>query len=100
MGHMQLFCLCRAILLKSKIIVLDEPTSNLDHQTDAHIQGLIRTIFKGCTVITIAHRIATIQDYDQILVLEQGQVKEYGNPQKLLRNPESAFAKLANGTLE
>lgn len=100
MGQMQLFCLCRAILLKSKIIVLDEPTSNLDHQTDAHIQELIRTIFKGCTVITIAHRIATIQDYDQVLVLEHGNVKEYGNPQKLLRNPSSAFAKLANGIVE
>jgi ATP-binding cassette subfamily C (CFTR/MRP) protein 1 len=97
---MQLFCLCRAILLGSKIIVLDEPTSNLDIETDAMIQNLIRTIFEGCTVITIAHRIATILDYDAVLVMDNGEAKEFGHPRSLLSNPKSAFASLANGIQE
>jgi ABC-type multidrug transport system fused ATPase/permease subunit len=96
MGESQLFCLCRAILLRSKIVVLDEPTANIDMQTDQHIQRLIRQVFQNCTIITIAHRIATIQDFDRVLVLEQGMVKEFGNPSELLRNPRSEFSKLAN----
>ena len=100
MGQMQLFCLCRAILLRSKIIVLDEPTSNLDIETDSMIQDLIRTVFRGCTVITIAHRIATILDYDAVLVMDAGEVKEFGHPRSLLSRPGSAFSILANGVQE
>ena len=96
MGESQLFCLCRAILLRSKIVVLDEPTANIDMQTDQHIQRVIREVFQGCTIITIAHRIATIQDFDRVLVLDRGMVKEFGNPGELLRNPNSEFSKLAN----
>jgi ATP-binding cassette, subfamily C (CFTR/MRP), member 1 len=96
MGESQLFCLCRAILLQSKIVVLDEPTANIDMQTDQHIQRVIREVFHDCTIITIAHRIATIQDFDRVLVLDNGMVKEFGNPGELLRNPHSEFSKLAN----
>jgi ATP-binding cassette subfamily C (CFTR/MRP) protein 1 len=95
-GQKQLFCFCRAILLQSKIVVLDEPTASIDQTTDQMIQKVIRKVFKGCTVITIAHRITTILDFDMVMVLEQGQVLEYGVPSQLLRNPSSAFYSLAN----
>ena len=82
--------------MQSKIVVLDEPTASIDQTTDQMIQKVIRKVFKGCTVITIAHRITTILDFDMVMVLDQGQVIEYGVPSQLLRNPSSAFYSLAN----
>ncbi|KAJ2994938.1 Multidrug resistance-associated protein 1 [Globomyces sp. JEL0801] len=95
-GQKQQFCLCRAILVKSKVVVLDEPTANIDIQTDEIIQKLIRDVFKSCTIITIAHRIPTILDYDKVLVLDQGKVVEFDDPKVLLADPESSFYSLAN----
>ncbi|KAJ1613817.1 ABC ATPase [Cryptosporidium canis] len=95
-GIKQLFCLARAILRKSKILLLDEATSFVDIQTDALIQETIRSEFKGCTILTIAHRINTIINYDRILVLESGRVFEFDTPQNLLRNPKSVFSSLAS----
>ena len=93
-GERQLLCLARALLKKTKIIVMDEATANVDYTTDRLIQETIRTKFKHCTVITIAHRLSTIMDYDRVLVLENGQVVEYDKPQNLLQNKRGRFSRL------
>ncbi|GJJ75953.1 hypothetical protein EMPS_08311 [Entomortierella parvispora] len=97
-GQRQLVCLSRALLAKSKVVVLDEATASVDMATDALIQKAIRLDFASSTVITIAHRINTIIDYDRILVMDQGQVAEYDSPRNLLLNPDSVFTSLVNET--
>ena len=93
-GERQLICLARALLQDNKIIVLDEATSNVDYRTDHLIQETIRDKFKECTVLTIAHRVNTILDYDRVLVLDQGEVVEYDEPAVLLARKDGWFAKL------
>ncbi|KAG0061844.1 hypothetical protein BGZ90_003357 [Linnemannia elongata] len=95
-GQRQLVCLSRALLAKCKIVVLDEATASVDMATDALIQRAIRSDFADATVITIAHRINTIIDYDRILVMHDGQVAEYDTPQALLQDPRSIFSSLVN----
>ena len=96
-GERQLLCLARALLKKSKIIVIDEATANVDYKTDCVIQETIRTKFRHCTVITIAHRLNTIIDYDRVLVLENGQVVEFDKPDNLLQNECGQFSRLCHG---
>jgi len=96
-GERQLLCLARALLRRSKIIIMDEATANVDYKTDQLIQETIRTKFKHCTVITIAHRLNTIIDYDRVLVLENGQVVEYDKPEILLQNEGGQFSRLYHG---
>ncbi|CAM4619216.1 unnamed protein product [Lepidochelys olivacea] len=83
-GQKQLVCLARALLRKAQILVLDEATAAVDLEIDLQIQSTIRTQFKEWTVLTIAHRINTILDYDRICVLENGQVAEFDSPEKLI----------------
>ncbi|KAF9290732.1 hypothetical protein BGZ74_000466 [Mortierella antarctica] len=97
-GQRQLVCLSRALLAKSKIVVLDEATASVDMATDALIQKAIRVDFAASTVLTVAHRINTIIDYDRILVMNEGQVAEYDTPCNLLRDPYSVFSSLVNET--
>jgi ABC-type multidrug transport system fused ATPase/permease subunit len=78
--------------------VLDEATSNVDNATDNLIQSTIRTAFKDCTVLTIAHRLHTIIDSDRIMVLDAGQLMEFDSPDNLLKNPNSLFSKLVAET--
>ena len=80
MGQKQLLCLARALLRRNKFLVLDEATSNVDMKTDAFIQKVIREKFKDTTVITIAHRLNTIADYDKVIVMRKGEIVEIGSP--------------------
>jgi len=93
-GERQLVNIIRAIIRKTKIVILDEATANIDLITEQTIQKSITTYFKDSTVITIAHRIQTIINYDKILFLAQGSVLEYDSPQKLLSDKNSEFSKL------
>ena len=83
-GERQVLCICRALLKKSKIIVMDEATANIDVETELTIQTLISTEFKDATVLVVAHRINTIISSDRVLVLDQGEAKELDSPKKLL----------------
>ncbi|KAF3450335.1 hypothetical protein FNV43_RR06415 [Rhamnella rubrinervis] len=97
-GQRQLLSLARALLRRSKILVLDEATAAVDVGTDALIQKTIREEFKLCTMLIIAHRLNTIIDCDRILLIDGGQILEYGSPVKLLSNEGSAFSKMVQST--
>eukprot|EP00798_Chlamydomonas_sp_ICE-L_P018310 gene18310-24772_t len=97
-GQRQMLCMARALLRNTKILVLDEATSNVDNATDSLIQTTIRSAFQECTVLTIAHRLHTIVDSDRILVLDAGRLKEFDTPSELLRRPDSSFRKLVEET--
>ncbi|KAK6499344.1 hypothetical protein TWF506_003972 [Arthrobotrys conoides] len=94
-GQKQLFCLSRALLRKSKIVVLDEATSGVDKDTDEMMQQVIREEMKDKTVIAIAHRLQTIMDYDRVAVMENGRVVEVGEPKSLLKE-DSKFKQLVD----
>ncbi|TPX66991.1 hypothetical protein SpCBS45565_g04133 [Spizellomyces sp. 'palustris'] len=98
-GQRQLLCLGRAMLMSPKILIIDEATANVDYETDAMIQQVLRTHLRQCTILTIAHRLSTIMDYDKILVLDHGRVAEFDSPPNLLADPESEFSKLAEETM-
>ena len=90
-GQRQLFCLARALLRKTKILILDEATANVDVSTDEVIQKIIRKEFNNSTIITIAHRLHTIMDYDRILVLHEGRIVEYDSPEILMKDKSTLF---------
>nr|AAZ20815.1 ATP-binding cassette, sub-family C, member 2 [Toxoplasma gondii] len=94
MGQRQLLCLARALLRKSKVLLLDEATSVVDPRTDALIKETIRRDFGDSTLITIAHKLETIIDYDRILVMAEGEVRELGPPATLYRDRKSIFRRL------
>ncbi len=109
-GQRQLICLARALIRDTNILVLDEgisfqqyciliffylATAAIDVETDAIIQKTIREDMKHCTIITIAHRIGTLMDYDRILVLDHGKLIEYDTPQALLKDKKGMFYGLA-----
>ncbi|XP_072027511.1 ATP-binding cassette sub-family C member 9-like isoform X2 [Amphiura filiformis] len=96
-GQRQLFCLARAFLRKSRILIMDEATASIDLETDAILQQVVATAFKDRTVITIAHRVATILDSDKILVLSDGHIAEYDTPDRLLAREDSIFTTLVKG---
>lgn len=83
-GEKQMLALARAFLKKSSVLVMDEATANVDNKTDKHIQDIIKKHFTNCTVITIAHRLETIMDYDIILVIESGKIVESGTSKELI----------------
>ncbi|SPR01691.1 unnamed protein product (mitochondrion) [Plasmodiophora brassicae] len=98
LGQRQLFCVARAILSKSCIVVLDEATAAVDADTDAMVQEAVKKNFAQCTVLTIAHRLNTIIEYDKILFMDAGVVAEFDKPLTLLDNPMGKFTSLVNQT--
>ncbi|KAG0021359.1 Multidrug resistance-associated protein 4 [Entomortierella chlamydospora] len=96
LGQRQLFCIARAILFQSRILVLDEATSAVDLQTDLLIQETIKKNFANCTVLMIAHRLNTIIECDKILVMEDGRVVEFDHASKLIENKEGYFHNLVS----
>jgi len=97
-GQRQLLCLARALLRRSRILVLDEATSSVDSGTDKQVQDTIRSQFvdNGVTVITVAHRLDTIMNYDKVAVLGDGELLEYGAPRELANLPCGEFKRLVD----
>ncbi|CAL5405219.1 unnamed protein product [Camellia sinensis] len=94
MGQRQLFCLGHALLRRSKILVLDEPTVSIDNAIDLILQRTIRIEFANCTVITVAHRIPTIMDSTMVLAISDEKPVEYDEPLKLMKQENSLFGQL------
>lgn len=94
MGQRQLFCLGRALLRRSRVLVLDEATASIDNATDFVLQKTIRTEFADCTVITVAHRIPTVMDCNMVLAISDGKLVEYDEPTKLMEREGSLFGQL------
>jgi len=95
-GQRQLMCFARALLRKSKIIIMDEATASVDSATDEKLQEMIRTRFVNQTVLCIAHRLDTILDSDRVCVMDDGKVVEFDAPEILLKNEKSIFFGLVN----
>lgn len=93
-GQRQLLSLARAVLLRRRLLLMDEATADVDYLCDRMIQQTIRTApaFRGCTLVVIAHRINTVLDSDLIVVFHDGRCVEQGAPADLLADPDSRFA--------
>ncbi|KAK0465925.1 P-loop containing nucleoside triphosphate hydrolase protein [Desarmillaria tabescens] len=90
-GERQLLCIARVLLQKRKIVVLDEASSSMDTSTDQRLLSVLQNNLREATVISVAHRISTIVDYDKVMVLDNGRVVEIGSPKDLLQRPDSLF---------
>ncbi|KAL9538569.1 hypothetical protein MBANPS3_010833 [Mucor bainieri] len=99
-GQRQLLCLGRALLKRTRIVLMDEATASVDFETDKAIQKTIATEFSDSTILCIAHRLHTVIEYDRILVLDQGKIEEFENPYTLISNPESSFYKMCRNSGE
>merc|ERR1712093_116039 len=97
-GQRQLVCLARALLRESKLLLMDEVTASVDVETDALIQQTVAEAFRDCTVLTIAHRLETIMNYDKVMVLGDGRVLEYDTPLNLLNNTAGQFYSMVMDT--
>jgi len=82
-GEKQLLCICRAFLKHSRIVLIDEATANIDIKNDAIIQRVISEKFRESTVLTIAHRLSTLQNSNKIMVMDKGKLIEFGSPAEL-----------------
>ena len=98
-GERSLLVLARAILSKPKLLLMDEATANIDGETDSFIQKMLRTRFQSTTLLTIAHRLDTIMDYDKIIVMSGGKLAEIGSPIDLLER-SGLFRELVDATGE
>ena len=93
-GQRQLLHLARVLLKQNKIIIFDEATGKVDKKTAEQIQNVIHGVFEDCTVITISHRISTIEECDRIMVLDQGSIVEFDKPEVLLNQEKGVFLEL------
>ncbi|KAG1695185.1 hypothetical protein DVH05_020826 [Phytophthora capsici] len=94
-GERQMLCMGRALLTRSRIVVMDEATASIDHATEKKLQRMINEDFQDATVLTIAHRLGTVLDSDRIMVLSDGQVVEFDSPRELVKNTNGVFYELA-----
>ncbi|KAJ7638358.1 multidrug resistance-associated ABC transporter [Roridomyces roridus] len=97
-GEKQLLCMARAILKKSRILLMDEATASVDYATDELISRTIMEEFTSSTLLTVAHRIRSVINHDKIMVLDQGRIAEFDSPAALLRDPSSQFYALCKAT--
>lgn len=97
-GQRQMLALARAMLRRTKVVIMDEATSSIDMETDAQIQSTIRDCMSDAMVITIAHRLFTVIDYDKLMILEEGEIIEYGSPKSLMQDPNSKFRKMCESS--
>ncbi|KAG7376635.1 hypothetical protein PHYBOEH_001369 [Phytophthora boehmeriae] len=94
-GERQMLCMARALLTRSRIVVMDEATASIDHATERKLQEMISRDFRDATVLTIAHRLATVLDSDRIMVLSDGRVVEFDTPRNLVKDEDGVFFALA-----
>lgn len=99
-GERQLICFARTLLRRSKIVIMDEVTTDLDIEMTNKIQEIIRNEFQHTTVFCISHSFDMIINFDQILVLDEGRVAEFDTPYNLIKNPDSTFRYLCEQTGE
>ncbi|KAK1161663.1 ATP-binding cassette sub-family C member 8-like isoform X1 [Acipenser oxyrinchus oxyrinchus] len=92
LGQRQLFCLARAFVRKSSILIMDEATASIDMATENILQKVVMTAFSDRTVVTIAHRVHTILNADLVIVMKRGIILEYDRPEVLLEREDSVFA--------
>lgn len=88
--------MARALLKNARMLLMDEATSNVDSASEALLQDTLRTQLSGCTVLAIAHRLHTIIDSDQILVIDAGVAAENGSPEDLMNRPNGKLRWLLN----
>ena len=94
LGKKQLLCFARAVLKKSKIIIMDEATATLDQKTQSILLKALEKYFQNCTVLSIAHRIESVMNFDRIMVFDQGELREFDKPSQLIKQKNSLFFKL------
>jgi len=97
-GEKQLICMARAILKRAKVLVMDEATASVDYATDELISKTIRQEFVDSTILTIAHRLRTVVDYNRVMLLDEGRIVEFDTPARLLSDPNSRFYGLCKAT--
>jgi len=95
-GRLQAICLVREIVTKKRVVILDEVTSNFDHDSEKRFKDVFFREFAGSTILIISHRLDTVLHCDKVLVLDYGEMIEFDSPQELLKNPKSSFYALAH----
>lgn len=95
-GQRSLVSLARALVIDTKVLILDEATASVDYETDRKIQDTIATEFQDRTILCIAHRLRTIIGYDRICVMDAGQIAEFDTPMSLFNNPSGIFRSMCD----
>lgn len=99
-GEAQLLAFARVFLRNPSIVILDEPSSRLDPATEQRIDHAVQRLLNGRTSIIIAHRLGTVQQVDEIMILQDGKIQEYGERNQLVNNPRSIFSGLLKTGME